>query len=290
MLESAPPAEKKERGFSIFERQNMIMIFIGCALAIDYTVVMVSLPNYWANVAPTKSNMLGFVVGVYDLSQFLFAPIFGALSDVAGLKRSLLVALLINIVGNVIYSFGIVVGGYHGVDADMEPIWGTDWLLIVGRFTAGIGSAALGLSAIYFTRTTSAADRQLAMAAQQAPLTFARAAGPSVGTIITIFMPQHLTANKTQQTFNFLTSPGWLCVGISVTAFIVTALFFKEPDVFVRDMARRKRLKDGQKGRGSSLRKGLLDEELEKGVGEGEQPAAGKRSSVCSSLDKGCVF
>jgi MFS family permease len=199
LVESSPPPEKSEGGFSIWERQNMIMIFIGCALAIDYTVVMVSLPNYWANVAPTKSNMLGFVVGVYDLSQFLFAPIFGAFSDKFGLKTSLMVALAINIVGNVIYSFGIVVGGYHGVNADMEPIWGTDWLLIVGRFTAGIGSAALGLSAIYFTRTTSAEDRQLAMAAQQAPLVFARAAGPSVGTLITIFIPQHLTPIKLQQ-------------------------------------------------------------------------------------------
>ena len=137
------------------------------ALAIDYTVVLVSLPNYWTNVAPSKSAWLGMVVGMYDLSQFMFAPIFGLLSDHYGIKRSFLLALVINIVGNVIYSLGIVVGGYRGIDSSMQPIWGTYSLLIVGRFVAGIGSAALGLSAVYFTRTTSMADRQRAMAAQQ---------------------------------------------------------------------------------------------------------------------------
>ena len=73
------------------------------ALAIDYTVVLVSLPNYWTNVAPSRSNWLGMVVGIYDLSQFMFAPIFGMLSDIYGLKRSFLCALIINILGASIY-------------------------------------------------------------------------------------------------------------------------------------------------------------------------------------------
>jgi MFS family permease len=137
------------------------------ALAIDYTVVLVSLPNYWTNVAPSKAEWLGMVVGMYDLSQFMFAPIFGLLSDYYGIKKSFVVALIINVFGNVLYSMGIVVGGYKGIDSGKQPIWGTYWLLIVGRFVAGIGSAALGLSAVYFTRTTSMADRQRAMAAQQ---------------------------------------------------------------------------------------------------------------------------
>lgn len=144
-----------------------IVIFIGMVLAIDYTVVLVSLPNYWTNVAPSKSNLLGLVVGMYDLSQFMFAPIFGMLSDSYGIKKCFIFALIINIFGNVLYSLGIVVGGYEGIDSGKQPIWGTYWLLILGRFVAGIGSAALGLSAVYFTRTTSVADRQLAMAAQQ---------------------------------------------------------------------------------------------------------------------------
>ena len=94
-----PGEHGHEERFTLWSKNNMIVIAIGMALAVDYSLVMVALPNYWANVAPNDLGKMGLIVGLYDLSQFIFAPAFGWLADRKGLKFSFLLALWINIGG-----------------------------------------------------------------------------------------------------------------------------------------------------------------------------------------------
>ena len=226
--------------FSLWTKNNLIVVCIGMALAVDYSLVMVSIPNYWANVSPNALNQMGLVVGLYDLSQFLFAPLFGWLADRFGLKRAFCASLGVNILGNAIYSCGIVVGGYRGTNVNGIAVFGTAWMLAVGRFVGGIGSGALALSAVYFTITTSIADRQKASIAQQAPLVTARSLGPTAGCMLIVFTPQFLShTDKFQQTFNFLTEAGWLCVGLSSMALVLTAVAFDDPPKSVLLRAKR---------------------------------------------------
>ena len=222
--QAAPPP------FNLWSKNNLIVVGIGMALAVDYSLIMVSIPNYWANVAPDRLNQMGLVVGLYDLSQFLFAPLFGWFADRFGLKRAFCAALGVNIAGNVVYSCGIVLGGYRGTNENGIAVFGTAWMLAAGRFIGGIGSGALALSAVYFTITTSVADRQKASIAQQAPLVFARSVGPTAGCLLVIFTPQYLShTDKLQQTFNFLSEAGWLCVALSGLVLVITATSFDDP-------------------------------------------------------------
>ena len=83
-------------------------------------------------------------------------PIFGYLSDYVGLRLTILIALIFNISGNIIYSFGLFAG--TNIEDNTQPL-GTYEMLIAGRLVAGIGSSALGLGVVYFTHTTKIADR-----------------------------------------------------------------------------------------------------------------------------------
>eukprot|EP00937_MAST-01D_sp_MAST-1D-sp2_P003419 g3419.t1 len=228
---AAAPAGSGAGTFTVWTTQNLVVIAIGVSLAVDYSLVFVSIPAYWGVVAPDALGQMGLIIGLYDLAQFLCAPLFGWLADARGLKAAFLIALCINIVGNVLYSLGIVAGGYHGPSsANGVPTFGTPALLGVGRFVAGIGSGALALSAVYFTVTTSVADRLRASAAQMVPLTLARTLGPALGCFLIAITPQHLShTDPLQQTFNFLTEAGWLCAGLAVLVLGGAAACFREP-------------------------------------------------------------
>lgn len=97
---------------------------------------------------PQHASLYGLVFGLYDLAQFLFMPVMSALSDNVGIKPTLILAILLNIAGNIIYAFVMFAGGHHGEDSEGEEIVGTWYLIIIGRFVAGIGSSAMGLSMV----------------------------------------------------------------------------------------------------------------------------------------------
>lgn len=75
-----------------------------------------------------------------------------------GLRNSILIALVFSIVGNIVYTFAMY-NGTGAYDQDSKYSLGTYQMVIVGRIIAGIGSAALGLGVVYFTRTTSIGER-----------------------------------------------------------------------------------------------------------------------------------
>jgi MFS family permease len=113
--------------------------------------------SYWHVVAPGKETLYGFVFGCYDLTQFIFMPIFGYLSESIGLRWTIICALILNVVGNIIYSFAL----YTNSDpSSPNSVLGTYSMVIVGRLIAGIGSSALGLGVVYLTLTTTIAERR----------------------------------------------------------------------------------------------------------------------------------
>jgi MFS family permease len=109
------------------------------------------------------SYLFGFVFGCYDLSQFLFTPVFAFLADHFGLRITIIISVVLNIVGNIIYSFALYTGTNLTQADQSQSSLGTYQMVIVGRLIAGIGSASLGLGIVYFTRTTSIAERMSAI-------------------------------------------------------------------------------------------------------------------------------
>lgn len=204
-----------------------IIYLCGFALAFDFTVVAMSIQSYW-NLTGGSPLLYGFAFGCYDLTQFLFIPVFGKISDSVGMKAALTVTLLLNVIGNVIYALAYVAGDYanEGEDRSGEHIaW---WMILAGRLIAGCGSAALALGVTFFTVTTTIADRDEAITNYRISQTIARAIATQVPMALTGF-PTTIDSTALK-IFNFYTMPGWLTAFMSLICLVLVLVFFKTPD------------------------------------------------------------
>jgi MFS family permease len=101
-----------------------ILGFVGFVTSFGAHIVAVNLPVY-AKTVGIGVAMIGFLIAAYDLAELAAKPLFGALADRQGMKRTMLIGIAIFIVASLAY---LVV----------DPR-----LLIVVRFFQGVGAAAL---------------------------------------------------------------------------------------------------------------------------------------------------
>lgn len=101
-----------------------ILGFVGFVTSFGAHIVAVNLPVYAKSVGIGVA-MIGFLIAAYDLAELAAKPMFGALADRQGMKRTMLIGIAIFIVASLAY---LVV----------DPR-----LLIVVRFFQGVGAAAL---------------------------------------------------------------------------------------------------------------------------------------------------
>ncbi|HET8907002.1 MAG TPA: MFS transporter [Ktedonobacterales bacterium] len=101
-----------------------ILGFVGFVTSFGAHIVAVNLPVYAKSIGIGVA-MIGFLIAAYDLAELAAKPMFGALADRQGMKRTMLIGIAIFIVASLAY---LVV----------DPR-----LLIVVRFFQGVGAAAL---------------------------------------------------------------------------------------------------------------------------------------------------
>jgi len=110
--------------------------------------------------------LVGVVISVYSLFQFLFAPILGRLSDKYGRKPILVVSAFINSLSYFIIFFSQNL-----------------WILLLARVIAGIGSANLSVAQAYVADTSASHERTKRMALLGAVFGLGFIFGPLVGGI-----------------------------------------------------------------------------------------------------------
>ena len=86
--------------------------------------------------------MIGVLIGVYSLFQFLFSPILGRLSDKYGRKPVLFASAVLTALGYLVVFFS------HSF-----------WILLLGRMLSGIGSANVSVVQAYIADTSEAHER-----------------------------------------------------------------------------------------------------------------------------------
>jgi MFS transporter, ACDE family, multidrug resistance protein len=101
-----------------------ILGFVGFVTSFGAHIVAVNLPVYAKQVGVGVA-MIGFLIAAYDLAELAAKPVFGALADRQGMKRTMLIGIAVFITASLAY---LVV----------DPR-----LLIVVRFFQGVGAAAL---------------------------------------------------------------------------------------------------------------------------------------------------
>ena len=204
---------------------STVMYVVGFALAFDFTVVAMSIQSYWS-ITGGNPAYYGFAFGCYDLTQFVFIPLFGKISDSCGMKTALIVTLSLNILGNVMYSMAVWFSNpqAEGHEGDEYGHWE---LILVGRLIAGCGSAALSLGVTFFTITTSISDRDEAITTYRIAQTIARAIATQAPMAMTAF-PTAISSSF-DRVVNFYTLPGWITTLLSLVALILVVVYFKTP-------------------------------------------------------------
>lgn len=116
-----------------------ILGFVGFVTSFGAHIVAVNLPVYAKQVG-VGAAMIGLLIAVYDLAEIVAKPTFGAIADRAGMKRTMLLGILVFIASSSAY------------------LWSRPQLLLLIRFLQGVGAAALSsvslaLVAVYYKET-----------------------------------------------------------------------------------------------------------------------------------------
>ncbi len=123
-------------------RKNLIYAFIlgfvGFVTSFGAHIVAVNLPTYAQKVGVGLA-MIGLLIAAYDFAEIIAKPIFGSLSDKAGMKKTMLVGIGIFTLSSASFLF-------------IDP-----HLLLLIRFLQGLGAAALSavslaLVGVYYTQ------------------------------------------------------------------------------------------------------------------------------------------
>lgn len=114
-----------------------ILGFVGFVTSFGAHIVAVNLPTYAAAVGVGLA-MIGVLIAIYDFAEILAKPVFGALADKQGMKRTMLAGITVFTLASLLFPI-------------IDPR-----LLIVVRFLQGLGAAALSavslaLVAVYYT-------------------------------------------------------------------------------------------------------------------------------------------
>lgn len=137
---------------------NMFIVMSGIGLIIPI------MPEYLGTFG-VAGQALGFIIAAFSLSQFIFSPLAGDLSDKHGRKKLI-------IVGLVIYGLSQLA---FGLSTQL-------WMLYVARFFSGLGAAFIIPPTMAFVADiTSVKDRGKGMGLLGASMSLGFMIGPAIG-------------------------------------------------------------------------------------------------------------
>jgi multidrug resistance protein len=133
---------------------------------VDFTGfgIIIPLLPFWAQHFGANPFLVGLILTMYSLAQFLFLPVLGHLSDRYGRRSVILWSLLVEAASLV-----------------LTAVAGSLPLLLVARFIGGLGAANLGSAQAVISDTTTPQDRAKGMGAIGAAVGLGFVIGPALG-------------------------------------------------------------------------------------------------------------
>jgi MFS transporter, DHA1 family, tetracycline resistance protein len=123
----------------------LVVIFAAIGLdAVGIGLIFPILPRLIESVADTQNTapIIGIMIALYAVMQFIFAPILGAVSDAIGRRPVLLISLA-----------GAAIN--YGLMACAPQLW----MLLLGRAIAGLTSANMSVATAYITDISAEDER-----------------------------------------------------------------------------------------------------------------------------------
>jgi MFS family permease len=190
-------------------RASLLVLFLTVFIDLIGFGMVIPFLAFYAREYGASGVAVGAVVGVFSIMQFLFAPLWGRLSDRVGRRPVILISLLAACLGYTLFAFA---RSYV--------------VLFISRIIAGAGGASIGTAQAYIADSTPPEGRARGMGLIGAAFGIGFIVGPPMSGILSaIGVRQGLAGN-------FL--PGIVAASLSIIAFLV-ALFVlgesKPPDL-----------------------------------------------------------
>ena len=169
-VDQAPaPADKSHR-------TTLLIVFVVVFIdLLGFGIVLPLLPRYGEHFNASKMQ-LGLLMASFSAMQFLFAPMWGSLSDRIGRRPVLLVGLLGSTVAYAM--FGVATS--LGRESTLLGIGALNWLFIT-RIAAGIAGATISTAQAVIADSTGAKGRGKGMALIGAAFGIGFTFGPLIG-------------------------------------------------------------------------------------------------------------
>jgi DHA1 family multidrug resistance protein-like MFS transporter len=151
----------RNRGALLLLMFNIFLVFTGIGLVVPI------MPTYMTELHITGSTV-GMLVAAFSLTQLLFSPLAGRLSDSLGRKKIIVSGMVI---------FALSEGLFGAVSST--------YLLFIARFLGGIGAALIMPAVMAYTAdVTSSEERAKGMGYITAAITTGFIIGPGIGGIL----------------------------------------------------------------------------------------------------------
>lgn len=196
-------------------RRPLLIIFLAVFIdLLGFAIVLPLLPRYGKHfLAPDQEWVLGPLMASFSAMQFLFAPLWGRLSDRIGRRPVLLVGLA----GSVVFYwlFGWITA--RGNTGDLYGLSPITWLFI-SRIGAGIAGATITTAQAYIADSTDVKNRGKGMALIGAAFGAGFTFGPLLGAA---FVTKELDAPPSPW-------PGYVASLLSLAALLLAITYLPE--------------------------------------------------------------
>lgn len=172
------------------KKSSLSLIFLVVFVdLLGFGILIPILPTFAVKSLLLPESAIGIVLAVYSLVQFIFNPIFGSLSDKYGRRKIILITLLLNASGYIIFAFT------HSF-----------LMLLLSRVVAGIGGSSIGVAQAYIADVTTKENRSKGMGLIGVAFGLGFVFGPIIGGLLSNF--------------------GYMVTGFAAAAFSILAFSF----------------------------------------------------------------
>jgi len=182
------------------QRSGLTLIFLTVFIdLLGFGILIPILPAFAKKELLVDEAAIGIAIASYSFIQFLFNPIAGRLSDKYGRRPIIIIALLINASGYLVFAFT------------------TSYLmLITARIIAGIGGSTIGAAQAYIADVTTKENRAKGMGKIGAAFGLGFVFGPLIGGFLS--------------SYGYMIT-GFAAAGFSMTAFLLTVFLLPESNL-----------------------------------------------------------
>jgi multidrug resistance protein len=179
----------------VTKKTPLLLIFLTVFIdLLGFGILIPILPTFATKELGLEEAAIGIVIAIYSLTQLFFNPLFGKLSDKYGRRPVIVVSLLLNASGYILFSFT------HSY-----------LMLLLSRIIAGIGGSSIGVAQAYIADVTTREERSKGMGLIGAAFGLGFVFGPLIGG----FLAKYGYAIT-----------GYAAAGFSLLAFLLTLLVY----------------------------------------------------------------